>query len=1081
MNIKIISAGAGSGKTYRLTSEMVELLKSGKVRASGIIATTFTKKAAAELQERVRVRLLEEGLTKEADDLTNALIGTVHGLGVKLLKRFAFEAGVSPEVAIIADEDQQIMFNQSLSTVLTSDKVETVEKLCDRLGLHKKERYDWRKMVKQLTEVARANDFGKEVLEVSKVKSFAGFKAFLGEGEGKDAVAWLARAPNILKETIQLLNDNEDETKMTQTAIKDLKGLQNELRFRGDLHWYQWVKICKLKTGAKSRDEVLDLKEFAQQHVEMKAFHEDIKNFIYQIFDIALAAIDEYDNYKKRRGLIDYTDMEVLVKELLKNESIQEVLKEELDLLMVDEFQDTSPMQLEIFLKLSDFAKESVWVGDPKQSIYGFRGAEPKLMEAIIKKMGGVQPENVQTDSWRSREDVVYLTNALFCKAFNHLPESQVALVPKRRKIATEHSSNDKNEPSGMGHAIIHWHCTPDIEGKRMPGKPWMENAIAHSIKKTLERGTIIYPKEEKVYRTIRPGDIAVLCKTNRECQVMAEALHRAGIRAAISRSGLLSTAESKLILACLKFILDKYDSLSIAEILILAADISIEEIIENRLDYLAEKEIARPENKWGEQHDFILKLNELRAQVVELSSTEILNLLLEELDLRRIIVSWGNVEQRLSNVDVLRKLAVQYEEACNRLHSAASLGGFLLSLNNLQENDVDMQGSGESPDAVDVLTYHRSKGLEWPMVVCHAMEANLRSDVWGISLINEKADVDLDNVLSNRWLRFWVNPYADQIKGTQLLERIETSAAKADKLKDGLAEEARLLYVGITRARDYLVFPTRPATTKWLNRVANEGKESHPTLDADDFETPWSWKEKPIEKSNDHELFPVTFPSTNLAEEAVDYLEAATGQAIHTPYLIDLKKETVAGDFKVDSKGSFSYASPIDLEEDAEQPLIAQTMKAFLAADSTAYDFKDRLAMEVAFYRRFEIEDMLSEKAMLKASDAYSHWLTGHFEIKETHRKYPIRLLRKNRLFTTALDMVLETEEGLVLIQNSSFAGEGKALIKKAKELGDYLFLSQTALREIFGDGEIRTMVHFVLSGKLVEVGVKELQLSLF
>ena len=76
MNIKIISAGAGSGKTYRLTSEMVDLLSSGVVRANGIIATTFTKKAAAELQERVRVRLLEEGMSKQADDLTNALIGT---------------------------------------------------------------------------------------------------------------------------------------------------------------------------------------------------------------------------------------------------------------------------------------------------------------------------------------------------------------------------------------------------------------------------------------------------------------------------------------------------------------------------------------------------------------------------------------------------------------------------------------------------------------------------------------------------------------------------------------------------------------------------------------------------------------------------------------------------------------------------------------------------------------------------------------------------------------------------------------------------------------------------------------------
>jgi ATP-dependent helicase/nuclease subunit A len=80
MKIKLISAGAGSGKTYRLTEEMVGLLKNG-TRASGIIATTFTAKAAAELQERVRTKLLEEGLTQEANDLSNALIGTVHGLG----------------------------------------------------------------------------------------------------------------------------------------------------------------------------------------------------------------------------------------------------------------------------------------------------------------------------------------------------------------------------------------------------------------------------------------------------------------------------------------------------------------------------------------------------------------------------------------------------------------------------------------------------------------------------------------------------------------------------------------------------------------------------------------------------------------------------------------------------------------------------------------------------------------------------------------------------------------------------------------------------------------------------------------
>jgi ATP-dependent helicase/nuclease subunit A len=179
MNPRIISAGAGSGKTYRLTAEMVELLRQG-VRANGIIATTFTKKAAAELQERVRVRLLEAGMNEQADQLANALIGTVHGLGVKLLQRFAYEAGVSPEVSIIADEDQQVLFNQSLANILDSERVSRMEALSDRLGLNKRERYDWRQEVKRVTDIARANDFSDEVLEKSKRLSFESFQLSWG-------------------------------------------------------------------------------------------------------------------------------------------------------------------------------------------------------------------------------------------------------------------------------------------------------------------------------------------------------------------------------------------------------------------------------------------------------------------------------------------------------------------------------------------------------------------------------------------------------------------------------------------------------------------------------------------------------------------------------------------------------------------------------------------------------------------------------------------------------------------------------------------------------------------------------------
>ena len=416
MNLRIISAGAGSGKTYRLTSEMVKLLSEG-VRASGIIATTFTQKAAAELQERVRVRLLQEGLNEQADQLANALIGTVHGLGVKLLQRFAFEAGVAPNVSIIAEEDQQHLFNLSLATVLNATRVENMEKLCDRLGLNKRDRYDWRREVRMVTDIARANDFSADILHESKRKSFDSFKAYLPEANKQD---WEKLLTEHLKESIDQLQHNEDETKKTKDAISTLRALHRELTLKGALNWHEWAKLSKIGVGAKSKEDVAALTAFTAQHHTHPQFHEDIKSFIYQLFDIAIAAIEEYDQYKKQRGLIDYTDMEVKVNQLLDNEVVLDILSDEIDLLMVDEFQDTSPIQLEIFLKLSRIATHSVWVGDPKQSIYGFRGAAPELMQAVIQKVGGIKPEDIQEYSWRSREDIVNATNAIFCKAFQN-------------------------------------------------------------------------------------------------------------------------------------------------------------------------------------------------------------------------------------------------------------------------------------------------------------------------------------------------------------------------------------------------------------------------------------------------------------------------------------------------------------------------------------------------------------------------------------------------------------------------------------------------------------------------------------
>lgn len=867
MNIKIISAGAGSGKTHRLTGDMYNLMNEGTVRPSGIIATTFTKKAAAELQERVRLKLLQNGLTEAASELGEALIGTVHSIGTRLLQRFAFEAGVSPLVEIIADGDEQRIFNESLAQVLTQERTERMNLLAERLGFTKKTyggAFDWRRDIMEVTEVARANNFSKEILQRSRQLSWESFERLLPQVSNSDAIVWNNRLLSAIDQTIAALEENtSDTTKTTKDCIEALQASASQLKFRGELYWYEWARVGKLTVGAKSRELIEDLTNFVRSHGAHPQFREDIRGYMELVFEIASDALDEYEQYKKKRGLIDYTDMEAGVSRLLRRDDVKDALRGSISLLLVDEFQDTSPIQLDIFLKLSEIADKAIWVGDPKQSIYGFRGAEPALMQAVIEATGGVQPDDILKQSWRSRPDLVYATNAIFRKAFTALPEEQVVLEPA--------FPSDKELPA-VGRGLIHWHFKAEPDDRKVYAAPWLDDCIADQIRIFLERAPHIYNKERTVSRPVRPGDIAVLCRNNTGCLLIAEALHRAGLKASISRSGLLETKEARLALACLRYLLTASDSLSIAEILLLTGDMDLQDMVNNRLEYLHHREQEEHYARWAKDNPFLEQLDNLRAHTADLSASEILEMVLTELDLRRVIARLGNINQRLDNLDRLRRYALDYESACKRLHSAATLGGFLLWTSNLSASGGDLQGSGEGEDAVKILTYHRSKGLEFPVTVCHNLDQNLREKIWGINLVSENEKPDLNNILGNRWMRFWVNPYSDQLGRTSLEEALLQTEEWETAQIQAREEETRLLYVGITRPRDYLIFPTTVKGTKWLNRVFNSGNEDTPTLDPDTTETPFYHNGKSLHCETEVIYKPRTFGEVTTAEVTAEF-----------------------------------------------------------------------------------------------------------------------------------------------------------------------------------------------------------------
>ncbi|MFM2269756.1 MAG: hypothetical protein RL757_3197, partial [Bacteroidota bacterium] len=846
MSIKIISAGAGSGKTYYLTEEMSKLLRDKKVRASGIIATTFTDKSAAEIATRVRTKLLSDGLTDAANDLSNALIGTVHGLGVKLLRRFAFEAGVSPRIDIIAAEDQSHFFNLSLSRVLTLERIEKMDEIGNRFGFFSNSfsSVDWRNIVSELTNGARVNDFGRTELSHSKRLSVESFLAFLQPpatadpteaalyNEEMDLQIYYSKLIKSITETIEALEENRtiDTTGATGNVIEDLRKIKRKLGQIENLEWYELLRISKLKSGVKSKELLIDVQQLATAHLFLPAFRLDIKTFIEEIFDISADALEEYDNFKRTRGLIDYTDMEVQVNHLLDNSDVREALRAEIDLLLVDEFQDTSPIQLEIFLKLAKIAKQSIWVGDPKQSIYGFRGAEPRLMQAIIEKYGVGE---ILDTSWRSRRDIVRLTNAIFCKAFaEEMPISHIALR-ENPKIA---------EPPTPQYALQYWH----FHSEKKPNATWTANAVAQAIKELLEESkagkNLIFAKGETDARPAREGDIAVLCRKNAQCKDIAKALHAVGIKAAIAQTGLLDTTEAKLTFALLRYLLNRRDALAVAEILRIGERWTTDKILEHRLEFLETNEAT--DWKWANELPLMNAINELRRETAELSPFEILNLLFEELNIRKIVTTWGNSETRLENLDILRSLAKKYEDNCNKRHAAASLGGFLLYLQQLEKSNKDDQSAGKGSDAVNILTYHKSKGLEYPIVICHHLDEKPKDEVFGLSVISETETVDLDHLLKNRWLRFWVNPYPKMTKNP-LLDALLASE-KALKLVDIRREDARLLYVGITRARSYLILPA-VNDTSWLNQTYH-GAAERPTLE-DSNETIFEWEQEIIKQ----------------------------------------------------------------------------------------------------------------------------------------------------------------------------------------------------------------------------------------
>jgi len=1057
-NIRITGAGAGTGKTHQLCEIIAEALGSKKCRPGGFIATTFTIKAASELTERVRARLLKDGRQDAALRVEESLIGTVHSVCARILGRFAFDAGISPRLRVLDETIEGVLLGGAIEECFSLADIGDMERLSGRLGQidARTSESKWRQQVRDVISSARSNGIHVTDLEPMALQSAAELCAHLPAPTGNELEVPLIAA---IETALTAISGNGDKTKGTADCVESLERALSALRKRS-FAWSDWCRLAKLKATKASQPHLAEVNQAASRVEEHPKLRVDIETYITRIFQLAADALEIYQDRKKARGMLDFTDLEVLTLDLLKRPHVRACLAEEYDLLVVDEFQDTSPIQLALFMELAGLVGETHWVGDTKQSIYGFRGCDPVLMQEAEKKFrAGDQPNTLST-SRRHRPELVDFFNGLFPEVFastNGISRDEVELHARRKGHPTL--------PPAIELWSVSSHRTIQSGAAAAINASEFESCIVSGIQDLMDSGMMVGDKDrqtdaEEFPRPIRWRDIAVLCRSNTKASNIAARLQRSGIPAARRTEGLMSSPEAVLALACLRWLSDDRDSLAVAEILTLEESRDVEAWLENRLAWVAEQS----KGQWGLDGNLsspvLGRILHLRVRMKLLTPSELLDAVMIHGDLSGIVSQWDATRagNRRANLEALRGLAAEYESGCLSASAAASHAGFLIWCGTLASSKKDHSALDQSADAVQLMTWHGSKGLEWPVVICLDLPDEPRPRIWNSPLAVSPPDFDPDNPLAGRRIRFWPYPFGAQEKDVPLRDVVESSDTGKNAFEDASAEQSRLHYVVMTRARDFLIFPLDGKKAPWLPPGVECPALQLPTpVPVEDVVDGVRRRFRKFTSGEDESNLPaeLTVQWFPLPLAPKEFLAAEL-----TPSGLPPLMNVAAGEELICGKA-------IQLAPGQSDRDIGNALHAILAAhliDPTIPDFQTRTAEILEAY-------MIKAEAgeVVSATIAFRDFLIERFkpteflvEIPFTHRN------AEGQRITGFIDLVLITDEGAVLIDHKSYPGSNPS--ERAVNYSGQIAAYREAMSEQ-GLSVSSSWIHFCTQGRLMEI----------
>jgi len=781
MSTTLISASAGTGKTHTICNLIADRLISG-LDPARLVATTFTRKAATELAERIRTRIQEASDISSAqrdailDRLNLAAIGTVHGVAHRFLCRHALQLGLSPRLEVLDEGEDTGTGTRHLSKLLqeqVTDCWDEFSAVCSALSLE-----DSDKVALDLLQAVRANAIPIPQVQLDLRTSAQRWSQVIGVADS--GFVGIDKAQGMATAAIQSISTLGDSQKNTLVAIESLRTIARN----GVTTWAEAARLASLAAGKRSGADGLleELRVLGRGVRSAPGLHADLHTFSILAGAVVEHLDHAYTAYKQERGLVDFVDLECRFLDLARSQSMRTTLAAEIGCFVVDEFQDTSPIQLAIFRSLHAVAGDTIWVGDSKQAIFGFRGTDAGLVDGVWRSITATSLTLNKT--YRNAPEVVRGVNSLFVPVFG----------------AESHVESKRTDEPGMVE------CWP-VSGNKA------------ATMEALAGGVVALLAEQP---NLRQRDIAVLVRSNHRAGAVAESLHQAGIKAIVPLPGLLHTREGAALFAGLRVVADRFDTLACAELCqVLETDPTI-----GTPPWFHER-IAEVYASASEAPFSGVACVEAVAAIKPalLSAPDLVLAIVAALDLPGRIAGWGSPQSRASNIDALVALANTFEDGVHRNGRPATPSGLVRYFADLEANDADTIPVPEDSDAVQIFTYHKAKGLEWPVTICFDLDAPSKPRMF--SPLVSGGDPANEDPLAGRTLRYWPWPFGfnnRSLKPNDYQSGLQDAALATDEGHVSQAaqheEERRLLYVGCTRAKNRLVLVQPEKGAEWLENL---------------------------------------------------------------------------------------------------------------------------------------------------------------------------------------------------------------------------------------------------------------------